>query len=128
MALRLSSPAGRWALTATILGTSVAFLDSTVVNIALPAIGEDLSAPLDGLQWIVTGYTLSLAGLILLGGALGDRYGRRKVFLVGVVWFAIASLLCAVAPSIGVLVAARSAGHRRGPVDARFAGADPGLV
>ncbi len=107
MGLRLSSPAGRWALTATVLGTGVAFLDSTVVNVALPAIGEDLAAPLGGLQWIITGYTLSLAGLILLGGALGDRYGRRKVFLIGVVWFAIASLLCAIAPNIGFLVAAR---------------------
>ncbi len=107
MGLRLSSPAGRWALAATVLGTGVAFLDSTVVNVALPRIGEDLSAPLGGLQWIITGYTLSLAGLILLGGALGDRYGRRKVFLIGVVWFAVASLLCAIAPNIGILVAAR---------------------
>jgi EmrB/QacA subfamily drug resistance transporter len=105
--LRLSSAAGRWTLAATIGGTSVAFLDSTVVNIALPAIGADLSAPLGGLQWIVTGYTLSLAGLILLGGALGDRYGRRQIFLVGVVWFAVASLLCAIAPNIGLLVVAR---------------------
>jgi EmrB/QacA subfamily drug resistance transporter len=105
--LRLSTVRGRWALAATVLGTSVAFLDSTVVNIALPAIGRDLAAPLSGLQWIVTGYTLSLAGLILLGGALGDRYGRRRVFLIGVVWFAAASLLCALAPTIGWLVAAR---------------------
>jgi MFS family permease len=71
------------------------------------AIGRDLEAPLAGLQWIVTGYTLSLAGLILLGGALGDRYGRRRIFLIGVVWFAVASLLCAVAPTIGALVVAR---------------------
>src|SRR5262245_20464850 len=106
-ALRLSSVRGRWALAATVLGTSVAFLDSTVVNIALPAIGRDLAAPLAGLQWIVTGYTLSLAGLILLGGALGDRYGRRRIFLVGVVWFAIASLLCALSPTIAWLVIAR---------------------
>ena len=105
--LRLASAAGRWALAATVLGTSVAFLDATVVNIALPAIGRDLSSSLEGLQWIITGYTLSLAGLILLGGALGDRYGRRRVFLVGVVWFAIASVLCAVAPTIGFLVIAR---------------------
>jgi EmrB/QacA subfamily drug resistance transporter len=107
VALRLSTPAGKWALAATVLGTSVAFLDSTIVNIALPAIGDDLDAPLSGLQWIVTGYTLSLAGLILLGGALGDRYGRRRVFLVGVVWFALASVLCAVAPNVGFLIAAR---------------------
>lgn len=107
MQLRLSSAAGRWALTATVLGTSLAFLDSTIINIALPRIGQDLHAPLAGLQWIVNGYTLSLAGLILLGGALGDRYGRRRVFLIGVAWFAVASLLCAVAPNIGVLIAAR---------------------
>ena len=107
MQLRLSSAAGRWALAATVLGTSLAFLDSTIINIALPKIGAELNAPLAGLQWIVNGYTLSLASLILLGGALGDRYGRRRVFLVGVVWFALASLLCAVAPNIGVLVAAR---------------------
>src|ERR1700682_5588489 len=107
MQLRLLSAAGRWALAATVLGTSLAFLDSTIINIALPKIGAELDAPLAGLQWIVNGYTLSLAGLILLGGALGDRYGRRRVFLVGVMWFALASLLCAIAPSIEFLVAAR---------------------
>ena len=107
MLLRLSSAAGRWALTATILGSSLAFLDATIVNIALPAIGRELDASLAGLQWIVNGYTLSLAGLILLGGALGDRYGRRRVFLIGVVWFALASLLCAVAPDTAWLVTAR---------------------
>ncbi len=107
MQLRLSSAAGRWALAATVLGTSLAFLDSTIINIALPRIGRDLDAQLAGLQWVINGYTLSLAGLILLGGALGDRYGRRKVFLIGVVWFAAASLLCAVAPNIGFLIVAR---------------------
>jgi EmrB/QacA subfamily drug resistance transporter len=85
----------------------MAFLDSTVVTIALPTIGNDLHATLEGLQWIVTGYTLALAGLILLGGALGDRYGRRRVFLIGVIWFAAASLLCALSPTIGILIAAR---------------------
>jgi EmrB/QacA subfamily drug resistance transporter len=107
MGLRLSSASGRWALLATVLGSSLAFLDATVVNIALPRIGRDLHTGLSGLQWTVTGYTLSLAALILLGGALGDRYGRRRVFLVGVVWFALASLLCAVAPAAGFLIAAR---------------------
>jgi EmrB/QacA subfamily drug resistance transporter len=77
------------------------------VNVALPTIGRHLSASLAGLQWTVTAYTLALAGLILLGGSLGDRLGRRRVFLVGVVWFAIASALCGLAPSIGVLIAAR---------------------
>ncbi len=105
--LRLSSGPGRWALLATVLGTSLAFLDATIVNIALPTIGRDLHSSLEGLQWILTGYTLALAGLILIGGALGDRYGRRRVFLVGVVWFAAASLMCAVAPTIGLLIAAR---------------------
>jgi EmrB/QacA subfamily drug resistance transporter len=105
--LSLSSAAGRWALAATVLGTSLAFLDATIVNIALPKIGENLDASLAGLQWTINGYTLSLAGLILLGGALGDRYGRRRVFLVGVVWFALASLLCALAPGIEWLVGAR---------------------
>jgi EmrB/QacA subfamily drug resistance transporter len=105
--LRLSSPAGRWALLATVLGSSLAFLDATVVNIALPRIGHDLHTGLSGLQWTITGYTLALAALILLGGALGDRYGRRRVFLIGVTWFAVASLLCAVAPAVGLLIAAR---------------------
>ena len=107
MELRLSSAAGRWALLATVLGTSLAFLDGTIVAIALPSIGAELRASLAGLQWTINGYTLALAGLILLGGALGDRYGRRRVFLVGVVWFALASLLCASAPSMAWLVAAR---------------------
>src|SRR3984885_1027597 len=105
--LRLSEARGRWVLLAMVLGSSMAFLDSTVVNVALPTIGRDLSASLGGLQWVVSGYTLSLAGLILLGGSLGDRLGRRKVFLIGVVWFALASALCGLAPSIGVLIGAR---------------------
>ena len=105
--LRLSEARGRWVLLAMVLGSSMAFLDSTVVNVALPTIGRDLSASLGGLQWVVSGYTLSLAGLILLGGSLGDRLGRRRVFLIGVVWFALASALCGLAPSIGVLIGAR---------------------
>jgi EmrB/QacA subfamily drug resistance transporter len=83
-------------------------LDSTVVNVALPTIGRDLGTTLAGLQWTVTAYTLTLAGLILLGGSLGDRLGRRRVFLVGVVWFALASALCGLSPDIGVLIAARA--------------------
>src|SRR6185437_16019159 len=105
--LRLRSGRGRWVLAATVLGSSMAFLDSTVVNVALPTIGRSLSASLGGLQWTESGYTLSLAGLILLGGSLGDRLGRRKVFLIGVVWFALASALCGLSPSIGVLIGAR---------------------
>ena len=105
--LRLKSGRGRWVLAATVLGSSMAFLDSTVVNVALPAIGRELHASLGGLQWTVTGYTLTLAGLILLGGSLGDRLGRRKVFMIGVIWFALASAACGFAPTIGVLIAAR---------------------
>ena len=105
--LRVSSARGRWVLTATVLGSSMALLDSTVVNVALPTIGRNLHASLGELQWTVTAYTLTLAALILLGGSLGDRLGRRRVFLVGVVWFALASVLCGLAPTIFVLIAAR---------------------
>jgi len=79
-----------------------------VVNVALPTIGRDLHTTLAGLQWTVTAYTLTLAGLILLGGSLGDRLGRRRIFLVGVIWFALASALCGLSPTIGVLIAARA--------------------
>src|SRR5215467_7886444 len=82
-------------------------LDATVVNVALPHIGDDFNASVSALQWVLTGYLLALASLILLGGALGDRYGRRKVFLVGTVWFALASALCGASPNIEVLVFAR---------------------
>ncbi|RYY48212.1 MAG: MFS transporter, partial [Actinomycetales bacterium] len=90
-----------------VLGTGMAFLDGSIVNLALPAIDGDLDAGVAGLQWTVNAYTLTLAALILVGGSLGDRWGRRRVFLVGVVWFAVASLACALAPTIEVLVAAR---------------------
>ena len=106
--LTLDDRRGKLALTATVLGSSLAMLDSTVVNVALPHIGRDLGGGLAGLQWTVNAYTLTLAAFILLGGALGDRLGRRKVFLVGVVWFAAASLLCGLAPGIWWLVAARA--------------------
>ncbi len=106
--IRLAGPRGRWILAAAVLGSSMAMLDGTVVNVALPTIGKDLHTSLAGLQWTVTAYTLTLAGLILLGGSLGDRLGRRKIFVTGVVWFALASALCGVAPSIGVLIAARA--------------------
>ncbi|WP_329118828.1 MFS transporter [Streptomyces sp. NBC_01353] len=108
MDIRLSSGTGRWIVFTTVLGSGMALLDSTVVNVALPHIGEDLGADMADLQWTVNAYMLTLAGLILLGGALGDRYGRRKVFVVGIVWFAIASLLCGIAPNVGVLIAARA--------------------
>ncbi|WP_320782030.1 MFS transporter [Streptomyces sp. CRN 30] len=105
--VRTGTAVGRWVLLATVLGSAMAMLDSTVVNVALPRIGRDFGADLAALQWTVNGYLLTLAGLILLGGALGDRYGRRRVFVVGVVWFALASLLCGLAPNPGVLIVAR---------------------
>ncbi|SDJ83016.1 drug resistance transporter, EmrB/QacA subfamily [Nocardioides sp. YR527] len=106
-ALRLGTPRGRWVLATTVLGSGLAMLDATVVNVALGRIGEDLDTGFAGLQWTVNAYTLSLAALILLGGSLGDRFGRRRVFLIGVVWFAVASLLCGLAPDIELLIAAR---------------------
>jgi EmrB/QacA subfamily drug resistance transporter len=106
--LSLNSAAGKWVVTAAVLGSGMASLDMTVVNIALPALGNDLHAAFDGLQWTVSGYTLTLASLILLGGSLGDRFGRRRIFMVGTLWFAAASALCALAPNIEVLVVARA--------------------
>ncbi|HLY82979.1 MAG TPA: MFS transporter [Acidimicrobiales bacterium] len=100
--------AGRWILLAAVLGSGVAALDATVVNVALPAIGKDLGAGVSGLQWVLTGYLITLAALILIGGSLGDRYGRRRVFVVGVMWFMLASVLCGVAPSLGFLIAGRA--------------------
>ncbi|MFD9489104.1 MFS transporter [Streptomyces sp. NPDC059991] len=108
MSVRMGTAAGRWVLFTTVLGSGMAMLDSTVVNVALPSIGADLDADMAVLQWTVNAYMLTLAGLILLGGALGDRYGRRKVFVFGVVWFAAGSLLCGVAPDAGVLIIARA--------------------
>ena len=104
----LGSASGRWILVASILGSALAGIDATVVNVALPAIGGSLGTGFAGLQWTVTAYTLTLASFILLGGSLADRFGRRRIFLVGVVWFALASLLCGLAPGVGTLIAARA--------------------
>lgn len=106
--VRVSSRTGRWILVTTVLGSSMALLDSTVVNVALPRIGRDLHADLAVLQWTVNAYLVTLAGLILLGGSLGDRYGRRRIFVLGVCWFAAASALCGLAPNATVLVVARA--------------------
>ena len=105
--LALGTRAGRLVVTAAVLGSGMAMLDGTVVNVALVRIGRELSADLAGLQWISNGYLLALASLILLGGSLGDRYGRRRVFVIGVAWFTLASAACGLAQSPGQLIAAR---------------------
>jgi EmrB/QacA subfamily drug resistance transporter len=105
--LVLRTPAGRVALVATVAASAMASLDATVVNVALPHIGRDLHAGIAALQWVLTGYLLAVAALILMGGALGDKFGRRRVFMVGTAWFAAASLLCGIAPDVPVLVVAR---------------------
>jgi EmrB/QacA subfamily drug resistance transporter len=107
-ALRLRSVQGRGVLAATILGSGMTFLDSTIANIATDHIGREFHASFGALQWVVNGYTLTLAALILLGGSLGDRLGRRRIFILGTCWFALASLGCAVAPGIDWLIAARA--------------------
>lgn len=101
------TPKARWVLAATVGASGLTLLDATTVNVALPAIGDDLGAAVAGLQWTVNAYTLSLASLILLAGALADRYGRRRVFELGIAVFALGSVLCAAAPTIGSLVLAR---------------------
>lgn len=108
MTLTLDEPPGRWVLLTAVLGSGIALLDTTAVNVALPAIGRNLDAGFAALQWTVSGYTLTLAALLLLGGSLGDRYGRRRLFVVGTCWFAAASLLCSLAPTATLLVAARA--------------------
>ena len=105
--MEYSSAAGRGVVLATTLGSGMVMLDGTVVNVALKTMGRDLGASLAQLQWITNGYLLMLASLILLGGSLGDRLGRRRMFLTGVVWFALASALCGLAPNPGMLIAAR---------------------
>jgi EmrB/QacA subfamily drug resistance transporter len=106
--VRYNQAAGRWVLFATVLGSGLAFIDGTVVNIALPRIGGHFGADAAELQWTVNAYTLTLAAFVLLGGSLGDRFGRRRVFVIGVSWFAVASLLCGLAPDIQTLIAARA--------------------
>src|ERR671928_686467 len=94
-----SKSQGRWILVATILASSMTFIDGTVVNVALPALQTGLQATMTDVQWVVEAYALFLGALILVGGSLGDQYGRKRVFLTGVVVFAAASALCGAAPS-----------------------------
>src|SRR6266404_6324610 len=101
---RVSEP---WILAATILGSSMAFIDGTVVNVALPALQRSLNATVVDVQWVVEAYSLPLAALLLVGGSLGDRYGRRRIFLIGVALFSLASAWCGFARSIHELILAR---------------------
>ena len=105
--MRLASAAGRWVLAVAVLGEMMVLLEATVVNVALPAIGRDLGAGVAGLQWVLDGYVLTLAALVLAAGSLSDLYGRRRMFILGVAAFVAASALCAAAPTIQLLVAAR---------------------
>jgi MFS family permease len=97
-----------WVLAATILGSSMAFIDGSVVNVALPAIQADLAASAARMQWVVNSYALLLASLILVAGMAGDRFGRRRVFMQGIVLFTVASIWCGLAPNIGQLIIARA--------------------
>src|SRR5713101_1173855 len=109
---RLSLPgkksAGTWVLVATILGSSMAFIDSTVVNVALPVLQTELKATVADVQWVVEAYALFLAALILVGGSLGDHYGRRRIYATGITIFTLASLACGFAPNITFLIIARA--------------------
>ncbi|MFI5896571.1 MFS transporter [Actinoplanes sp. NPDC051513] len=102
------SARGRWVLAACIGGSVITQVDANAVGIALPAIGRDFQTELAPLQWVFTAYTLTLAGLLLVAGALGDRYGRRRIFTIGVFWFAVASVLSSIAPTAETLIACRA--------------------
>ena len=96
-----------WVLAAAILGSSMAFIDGTAVNVALPALQSSLHATLTDVQWVVESYALLLAALLLTGGSLGDLYGHRRIFALGVILFSVASAWCGLAPNVGQLIAAR---------------------
>ncbi|HEX5498778.1 MAG TPA: MFS transporter, partial [Thermomicrobiales bacterium] len=100
--------AGRAVLIATILGSSMVFIDGSAVNVALPALQRQFAATAGQAQWVVESYALFLAALILVGGALGDRYGRRRIFLIGAILFTAASAWCGLSSSIGMLIGARA--------------------
>ncbi len=104
----LDSASGRWIIAATALGSGMVFLDGTVVNVALPRIQTELAVPLSGLQWIIDAYALFLAALLLVGGSLGDVFGRKKAFLFGLVLFTLSSIGCGLAPNASTLIAARA--------------------
>ncbi|MDQ1367279.1 MAG: hypothetical protein QOE57_3321, partial [Acidimicrobiaceae bacterium] len=106
--VRYGTAEGRWILVATIVGSGIASLDATVVNVALPTIGRHFGAGVSGLQWVITAYLITLAALILLGGSLGDLFGRKRIFTIGVVWFSLASLFCGIAVNLPMLIAARA--------------------
>ncbi len=106
--LRMRSATGRWVIAAAVLGSGVAFIDGTVVNAALPAISRDFHAGLSDLQWVVTAYLLTLGALLVIGGSLGDLFGRRRVFIIGLIAFGVTSVLSGAAPSIETLIAARA--------------------
>lgn len=135
--LRYRSARGRWALAAVILGSGAVFLEGSVLTVALPAIGRDFNLEFGGLQWVINAYLLSLSALMITGGSLGDLYGRRRTFNLGLLGFAAASLLCAAAPNEGVLIGARilqgAAGALLVPtslaiVEASFAEEDRGMA
>ena len=98
----------RWTLVATILASSLTFIDGTVVNVALPALQADLHATITDLQWVIEAYALVLGALILVGGSMGDQFGRKRVFLLGVVFFTIASMGCGLATSVPMLIIGRA--------------------
>jgi EmrB/QacA subfamily drug resistance transporter len=105
--LLFSSAPGHWVVAVTVLGSGIAALDATVVNIALPTIGREFHTGVAALQWVMSGYTLTLAAFLLIGGSLGDRFGRRRVYSIGIVWFALASAACGFAPGAVVLIITR---------------------
>jgi MFS family permease len=104
----MASRSARWTLAATIIGSSMAFLDMTVVNVALPALQADLDATITEVQWVIEAYALFLSALILVGGSMGDQFGRKRMFLFGVALFTIASVLCGLAGSTSALIAGRA--------------------
>lgn len=135
--LKLHSAAGRWVVAGSVLGSGAVFLESSVVNVALPAIARDFHVGVVGLQWVVNGYLLTLSALMLLGGALGDRFGRPRVFAIGCVAFALASAGCALAPGLISLVVLRAVQGAAGALlvpnslamlDTAFAGEERGAA